>query len=263
MRAEPVADGWVLRGTKTWSTFAGRAELLAVLARTDPDPGSGHRGLSMFVVDKPRCPGREFVLDQPGGGVLRGRAIPTIGYRGMHSFELVFDGWRVAGNALVGEEAGRDRGFYLQLLGFGTGRLQTAARAVGTMQAAYDAAADYAATRETFGAPLITRPLMRRLLADMAVRIAVNRVFSYSVAPQMGHPRGHLEASMVKALSCRAAESVTRDAMQVFGGYGYAEEYSVSRYFVDARVLSIFEGAEEVLALRVIAGNLVADAAGR
>jgi (2S)-methylsuccinyl-CoA dehydrogenase len=258
MQARHRAGGWVLRGTKTWSTFAGRADLLMVLARSEEDPTLGHRGLSLFVVEKPRMRGHHFELTQAGGGHIAGRAIPTIGYRGMHSFEVVFDDWVVPADAIVGGEAGRGRGFHLQMDAFAAGRLQTAARAVGVMQAAFDAARAYAAERRVFGRRLDEYPLVNARLADMAARIAANRMFAYAVARYLSQPDGQLEASMVKALSCRAAEEITRDAVQIFGGYGYAEEYPISRYFVDARVLSIFEGAEEVLALKVIGRRLLA-----
>jgi (2S)-methylsuccinyl-CoA dehydrogenase len=143
---------------------------------------------------------------------------------------------------------------------FAAGRLQTAARAVGVMRAGFEAAREYASERELFGRRLIDFPLTVDRLASMASRIAAMRLFNYHVAEHLTTPEGQLQASMVKALSCRAAEEITRDSMQVFGGYGYAEEYPVSRYFVDARVLSIFEGAEEVLALRVIARRILEQA---
>ncbi len=261
MRARRHGNLWILDGAKTWSTFAGRAELVMVLARTDPDPASRHRGLSLFVVEKPACAGHEFHVAAPGGGTLSGTAIPTIGYRGMHSFELHFDGWTLPHDALIGGDAGVGHGFGMQMDAFAAGRLQTAARAVGVAEAAYRAAAGYAAQRQVFGKRLIDFSLTRHRLAAMAARIITSRLFAYDVACRLTEPAGQQAASMVKALSCRMAEEVTRDAMQVFGGYGYAEEYEVSRLFVDARVLSIFEGSEEVLALRVIARRLV-EAAG-
>ncbi|HET9442922.1 MAG TPA: acyl-CoA dehydrogenase family protein [Acidimicrobiales bacterium] len=249
--------GWVVNGVKTWCTFAARAEVLMLLARTDPDRTKGHRGLSLFVVPKPRGESHGFELRQDGGGKLEGRPIDTIGYRGMHSYELAFDGWLVPDDALVGGEAGLGRGFYLQMEGFENGRLQTAARAVGLMQAAYEAAADYAANRVVFGRPIAEAELTRVKLGRMAVIIQSARQLMYRVARLMAAGEGALEASMVKAYVCRAAEWVTREAMQIHGGMGYAEEFPVSRYFLDARVLSIFEGADEILALKVIARRLV------
>jgi (2S)-methylsuccinyl-CoA dehydrogenase len=143
------------------------------------------------------------------------------------------------------------------MAGFENGRIQTAARAVGLMQAAYDAALEYAKTRVVFGEPLINFELTRIKLATMAAIIQCARQFSLQVARLMSSGGGALEASMAKAYVCRAAEWVTREAMQIHGGMGYAEEYPVSRYFVDARVLSIFEGADETLCLKVIARRLL------
>jgi (2S)-methylsuccinyl-CoA dehydrogenase len=251
---------WVINGTKTWCTFAARAEVIMLLARTDPDRSKAHRGLSMFVVPKPRTDGHGFVLEG-GGGRLEGRPIDTIGYRGMHSYELAFDGWRVPHANLIGGDEGEGRGFYYQMEGFENGRLQTAARAVGVMQAAYEAALAYAGERRVFGRPVGDYQLTRIKLTRMAVLIQAARQYMYEVARLMAKGEGSLEASMVKAYVCRAAEWVSREAMQIHGGMGYAEEFPVSRYFVDARVLSIFEGADETLALKVIARRLVESAA--
>lgn len=266
--ATPVAGGWVVNGVKTWCTFAARAEVLMLLARTDPDRSLAHRGISMFVVEKPRGDGHGFVFTQtaaeaperPAGlepGRLEGRPIDTLGYRGMHSYELAFENWFVPSANLVGGEEGLGKGFYLQMQGFENGRLQTAARALGVMQAAYEAAAAYAAERQVFGFPILEYQLTQAKLGRMAVIIQATRQSTYHVARLMARGEGALEASMVKAYICRAAEWVTREAMQIHGGMGYAEEFPVSRYFVDARVLSIFEGADETLALKVIARRLV------
>jgi (2S)-methylsuccinyl-CoA dehydrogenase len=258
---DPQGGGWRINGVKTWATFAGRANTLMLLVRTDPDRSQGHRGLSLFVVEKPEAPGHhfEFTQDADANGVtgrMEGRAIDTIGYRGMHSFEVAFEDWRVPHDALVGGDDGLGKGFYYQMEGFENGRLQTAARAVGVMQAAFEAALDYARERKVFGQPIFDYQLTRAKLARMAAMICGGRQFAYSVARLMAKGEGALEASMVKAYVCRAAEWVTREALQIHGGMGYAEEFPVSRYFVDARVLSIFEGADETLCLRVIARRL-------
>jgi (2S)-methylsuccinyl-CoA dehydrogenase len=253
--ATPDGDGWRVNGVKTWATFAGRADVLMLLARTDPDRSKGHRGLSVLIVEKPRAAGHAFRFEE-NGGVMDGRAIDTIGYRGMHSYEVAFDNWFVPGANLIGGEGGLGRGFYLQMAGFENGRLQTAARAVGLMQAAFEAGLAYAQERTVFGQSVFDYQLSKAKLARMAFLIQAGRQFSYEVARRMARGEGTLEASMVKAYVCRAAEWVTREAMQLHGGMGYAEEFPVSRYFVDARVLSIFEGADETLCLRVIARRL-------
>jgi (2S)-methylsuccinyl-CoA dehydrogenase len=258
--ATPVDGGWHINGVKTWATFAGRANVIMLLARTDPDRSAGHRGLSVFVVEKEPAEGHSFRFDQPHGGALEGRAIDTIGYRGMHSFEVSFSDWFVPAENLVGGDDGKGRGFYLQMAGFENGRLQTAARAVGLMQAAFEAGMTYAQERKVFGRPVFDYELTKVKLARMATLIQGGRQFAYAVARLMAQGDGTLEASMVKAYVCRAAEWVTREAMQIHGGMGYAEEFPVSRFYVDARVLSIFEGADETLCLRVIARRLAEQA---
>jgi (2S)-methylsuccinyl-CoA dehydrogenase len=258
--ATPADGGYAINGVKTWATFAGRANVIMLLARTDPDRAAGHRGLSLFVVDKEPAPGHSFSFEQSGGGKMEGRAIDTLGYRGMHSYEVAFSDWVVPAENLIGGEAGKGQGFYLQMEGFENGRLQTAARAVGLMQAAFDAGLAYAQERNVFGHAVFDYQLSKAKLARMAVLIQAGRQFSYDVARRMGRGEGALEASMVKAYVCRAAEWVTREAMQLHGGMGYAEEFPVSRYFADARVLSIFEGADETLCLRVIARRLAEQA---
>jgi (2S)-methylsuccinyl-CoA dehydrogenase len=266
--ATPTAGGWLINGVKTWCTFAARADVLMLLARSDPDRARAHRGLSLFVAEKPRGDGKGFVLRQElppdrgaePAGRLEGRPIDTLGYRGMHSYELAFENWFVPEENLVGGPEGLGKGFYFQMQGFENGRLQTVARAVGLMQAAYEAALAYAASRKVFGAPILEYQLTRAKLARMAVLTQIARQSAYDVARLMAGGAGALEASMIKAYVCRAAEWVTREAMQIHGGMGYAEEFPVSRYFVDARVLSIFEGADETLALKVIARRLVEEA---
>lgn len=250
-------DGYVINGVKTWCTFAARANVLMLLARTDADRTKTHRGLSVFIVPKPRGEAHGFQFAQSDGGKLEGRPIDTIGYRGMHSYEIALENWWVPADHLIGERDGLGKGFYYQMGGFENGRLQTAARAVGVMQAAYEAALAYADNRKVFGNNIAEYQLTQVKLGRMAFVVQGSRQFAYAVAKMMGKGEGAMEASMVKAYVCKAAEWVTREAMQIHGGYGYAEEYSVSRLFVDARVLSIFEGADETLCLKVIARRLV------
>ena len=143
--ATPAPGGWLINGVKTWCTFAARAEVLMLLARTDPDRSKSYRGLSLFVVPKQRSDGKGFALTQEAGagspagspawspegspaGRMEGRPIDTIGYRGMHSYELAFENWFVPSDALIGGAEGEGRGFYLQMRGFENGRLQTAAQ---------------------------------------------------------------------------------------------------------------------------------------
>lgn len=263
LKATRVAGGWQLDGAKTWCTFAGKAGVLMVVARTDPDRSQGHKGLSVLLVEKPPFEGHEFVFRQPQGGMLGGRAIPTIGYRGMHSFDLSFERFFVPDSHVLGGEAGLGQGFYMTMTGMVGGRMQTAARACGVMRAALRAAIRYAQDRQVFGQALGEFPLTRAKLARMGARLAACRQLACAVAALVDRGEGRMESSLVKLLACRSAEMVTREALQLHGGMGYAEESAVSRYFVDARVLSIFEGAEETLALKVVARSLLERAAGQ
>jgi len=258
LKATPTAGGWLLNGSKTWCTFAGRSELIVVLARTNPDRSLGHKGLSLFILEKPAYSGHSFKHQQEqGGGSLSGKAIATLGYRGMHSYDLFFEDYFLPAENLVGEEQGEGKGFYYTMAGFAGGRIQTAARATGVMQAAFESALSYAKQRQVFGKAVSDYQFTQVKLTRMLATLTAARQFSYAVAELMDAGAGQMEASLVKLFACRAAEWLSREAMQIHGGMGYAEETTVSRLFVDARVLSIFEGAEEVLAIKVIARELI------
>jgi (2S)-methylsuccinyl-CoA dehydrogenase len=257
LKATSVKNGWLLNGSKTWCTFAGKSQLLVVLARSKKDSSLGYKGLSLFLVEKPSFSGHDFKHVQPDGGSLTGKAIATIGYRGMHSYDLFFEDFFVPAENLVGEEAGEGKGFYFTMAGFAGGRIQTAARATGLMQAAFERALSYAKGRKVFGSAIADYQLTQIKLARLLATLTAARQFSYAVAELMDDGAGQMEASLVKLFSCRAAEMLCREALQIHGGMGYAEESAVSRLFVDARVLSIFEGAEEVLAIKVVARELI------
>jgi (2S)-methylsuccinyl-CoA dehydrogenase len=258
-RAERDAGDFVLNGPKAWCTFAGRADVLAVLARTDPDPASGARGLSLFIVPKDRFPGHSFEMVQPGGGRLLGKADATPGYRGMHSFTLQFEGYRVPASCLVGGEAGLGRGFYLQMAGFAAGRLQTGGRACGLAQAALEKTAEYVAGRVQFGRPIADYPLTQFSLGRMAARLAAARALTYAAASAMDEDERAAAplAAQAKLLACDVAVELTQQGQLLHGGWGYAEEYPISRYVVDAQVLPIFEGVRATLELKVVARSLL------
>jgi (2S)-methylsuccinyl-CoA dehydrogenase len=257
LKATRTEGGWLLNGAKAWCTFGGKAGVLLVLARTNPDLAAKHKGLSTFLLEKPVYEGHDFEFDQEGGGKLTGRAIATIGYRGMHSFDLFFDNVFVPEENMLGGPEGEGKGFYYTMAGFAGGRIQTAARAVGVMQAAFERSISYAQDRVVFQHPIADYQLTQVKLARMAAYLAACRQFTFGVAKLMDRGEGDMEASMVKLLASKTAEWVTREALQIHGGMGYAEETPTSRYFVDARVLSIFEGAEETLALKVIIKTLL------
>ena len=252
-------DGWTITGPKAWCTFAGRADILALLARTDPDMKKGARGLTLFIVPKERSFGHEFDLQQPGGGRLTGKADATPGYRGMHSFTLNFERWFVPAENAVGGEDGVGKGFFLQMGGFAAGRLQTGGRACGLAQAALEKTAEYVVDRVQFGKALIEYQLTEYRLGWMATQLAAARALTYGAAVAMDEDERKAApyAAQAKLLACDVAVSVTQDGQLLHGGWGYAEEYPISRYVVDAQVLPIFEGVKATLQLKVIGRALL------
>ena len=262
-KAEPASvggkQGYLISGAKAWCTFAGRADIIALLARTNQDPKSGARGLSLFVVEKDQFPGHDFEMRQATGGVMQGNAIPTLGYRGMHSYVLNFENYFVPAENLVGEDGGLHKGFYLQMAGFAAGRLQTGGRATGLAQAALEVSAVYADERKQFGNSLGDFQLTQYKLGRMAAHIAAARQLTYMAAPAMDKDEAAtVTAAMAKLLACDVAVWVTQEGQLIHGGWGYGEEYAISRYVVDALVLPIFEGVKPILELKVIARTLLA-----
>jgi len=242
------ANTYVLNGQKTWITFANRAHLMTVLARTDPDAKKRHKGLSMIAVEKE--PGNEFVPPQ-----LTGERIPTIGYHGMKSFSLSFSDFEAPVANLIGGVEGK--GFY-QLMGvYEVARVQTAARAVGVAQAALEAAIRYSKEREQFGKKISEFQVIEHKLAYMATKVEAGRQLTYYAARMKDQgKRSDLEAGMAKLFCADMVEYVTSEAMQIHGGYGYAIEYPISRFWRDGRVFRIFEGTSEIQA-SVIAKRLL------
>ncbi len=256
-------DGWTITGAKSWCTFAGRADILALLARTDPDPKKGAKGLSLFIVPKEAFTGHEFTTTQPGGGKLEGKADRTPGYRGMHSFTLHLDRYFVPADHLVGGVEGEGRGFYLQMAGFAAGRLQTGGRACGLAQAALEKTAEYVVERSQFSRPLIEFQLTQYKLGQMASKLMAARAITYAAAEAMDEDERAAStlAAQAKLYACDVAVEVTQLGQLLHGGWGYAEEYAISRYVIDALVLPIFEGVKPVLELKVIARGLLAQTA--
>ena len=251
-------DGYVINGAKAWCTFAGRADVIALLARTDPDPKAGARGLSLFIVEKDAFVGHEFEMRQPTGGVLHGKADPTPGYRGMHSFTLGFDDYFVPAEQLIGGEKGRGRGFYLQMAGFAAGRLQTGGRASGVAQAALEKTVTYVSERKQFGKPIAEFPLTEWKIGQMAADISAARELTYAAARIMDESESAtLEAAMAKLFASDVAQRVTQEGQLLHGGWGFAEEFPICRYVLDSLVLPIFEGVKPILELKVIARSLL------
>ncbi len=249
LRAVRNGSDFLLHGEKTWCTFANRAHLLTVLARTLPDQPR-HKGLSILLVEK-----------EPGDGFhppeLAGSPIPTIGYKGMKSYSLGFDGYRCPVANLLGEKEGQ--GFYQLMATYEYARIQTAARAVGTAQAAYEAALKYAKERVQFDKPIAEFQVIRHKLALAATEIEAARQLTYfACSKKDSGVRSDLEAGMAKVFAAEMAERVTSEMLQIFGGYGYSREYPAQRFWRDARVFRIFEGTSEIQ-YEIIAKRLVGD----
>ena len=253
-RAERAEDGsYRVSGQKTWITHAVRADLMTLLARTDASK-PGYEGVSMFLATKTRCGGEPGTPEFVDAG-LTGTEIKVLGYRGMKEYELSFDGFAVAKGALLGGQEGA--GFKQLMRTFESARIQTAARGVGLAQAALDDAVRYAQERVQFGKPLISFPRVARKIGRMVVLTQAARQLTYHAAARKDSGvRSDLEAGMAKLLATRAAWIAADANVQIHGGNGYAEEYLASRLLVDARVLSIFEGANEIQA-HVIARRLL------
>lgn len=250
--------GYFIHGAKAWCTFAGRGDLIGLLARTDPDRSKGARGLSLFIIEKERFYGHDIAITQVHGGTMQGKADATLGYRGMHSFTIHYDNFFVPAANLIGEASGLNRGFYLQMSGFANGRLQTGGRALGLAQAALEKTVAYVKSRSQFSKEISAYPLTQYKLGRMATQLAAARQLTYAAAHNMEiqSDRG-LEAAMAKLLACDVAVNITQEGQLLHGGWGYAEETPISRYVVDALVLPIFEGVKPILELKVIARNLL------
>jgi (2S)-methylsuccinyl-CoA dehydrogenase len=247
-----VKDGNVYKitGQKTWITHAARADLMTVLARTDPNE-KGYRGLSMFLAPKPRgTDDNPF----PAAGMTGGE-IEVLGYRGMKEFDISFDNFEVPAENLLGGEEGQ--GFKQLMQTFEAARIQTAARAVGVAQSALDIGLRYGIERVQFGKPIINFPRVSDKLVMIAAEILFARQLTYySARKKDAGERCDLEAGMAKLLAARMAWAAADNALQIHGGNGFALEYPISRVLCDARILSIFEGAAEIQA-HVIARRLL------
>ena len=247
-----VRDGDVYRitGQKIWITHAARADLMTVLARTDPNE-KGYRGLSMFLAPKPRgTDDNPFPAQGMSGG-----EIEVLGYRGMKEYDISFDGFAVPAANLLGGAEGQ--GFKQLMQTFEAARIQTAARAIGVAQCALDLGLRYGTERIQFGKPIVSFPRVADKLVMMAAEILLARQLTYFAAREKDAGRRcDLEAGMAKLIAARVAWGAADNALQIHGGNGFALEYPVSRVLCDARILSIFEGAAEIQA-NVIARRLL------
>jgi (2S)-methylsuccinyl-CoA dehydrogenase len=253
LQTRAVRDGDVYRvhGAKTWITHAARSDLMTLLVRTGA-PDNGYRGLSMFLAAKPRG---DDTNPFPAEG-MSGGEIPVLGYRGMKEYEIGFDGFAVPADALLGGVEGE--GFKQLMATFESARVQTAARAVGVAQNAFELAMAYARERRQFGRNIAAFPRVQLKLVMMAVETMMARQLAYFAAREKDSGRRcDIEAGMAKLLAARVAWANADNAVQIHGGNGYAVEYPISRVLCDARILNIFEGAAEIQA-QIIARGLLA-----
>ncbi len=249
-RAILAGDVYKVRGNKTWITHAARADMMTLLARTNPDQ-KGYRGLSMLLAEKPRGTVEEPF---PAQG-MSGGEIQVLGYRGMKEYEIAFDDFEVGAQHLLGGEEGN--GFKQLMATFESARIQTAARAVGVAQNAFELGLNYGIERQQFGGAIVRFPRVAGKLAWMAVEIMAARQLTYYAARQKDQGRRcDLEAGMAKLLAARVAWSSADNAVQIHGGNGFSLEFPISRVLCDARILNIFEGAGEIQA-QVIARRLL------
>jgi len=239
-------DGsYVVNGAKTWITSGRRAGLIALLCKTNPDASPSYAGVSLLLVE-------------PGPGFEVSRDLPKLGYKGVESCELSFDGYVAPADALLGGVEGE--GFAQMMRGLELGRIQVAARAVGVAQAALDAAVSYAQQRESFGVPIWQHQAVGHLLATMATKTeAARRLMLYAAERYDGGERSDMEAGMAKLFASEVCLEVTTDAMRVHGGYGYSPEYDVERFYRDAPLMVLGEGTNEIQK-NVIARQLIARA---
>jgi alkylation response protein AidB-like acyl-CoA dehydrogenase len=244
MSTTALSDGedLVVNGSKTWISNARRSGLIALLCKTDPAAKPRHAGISVLLVE-------------PGPGLTVSRDLPKLGYKGVETCELSFDGYRAPHSAILGGDAGR--GFSQMMKGLETGRIQVAARALGVASAALDDALAYAQQRESFGQPIWKHQSIGNYLADMATKLtAARQLTRYAAERYDSGERCDMEAGMAKLFASEVAMEIALDAVRIHGGYGYSTEYDVERYFRDAPLMIVGEGTNEIQR-NVIAAQLV------
>lgn len=241
--AREEGDDLVISGSKTWISNARRSGLIALLCKTDPKAQPRHRGISI-------------VLCEHGPGLTVSRDLPKLGYKGVESCELSFDGYRVPRSAILGSVAGK--GFSQMMKGLETGRIQVACRALGVATAALEDSLAYAQQRESFGQPIWKHQSIGNYLADMATKLTAARQLTWHAAEQYDRGRRcDMEAGMAKLYASEVAMEIALNAVRIHGGYGYSTEFDVERYFRDAPLMIVGEGTNEIQR-NVIAAQLVA-----
>jgi alkylation response protein AidB-like acyl-CoA dehydrogenase len=244
MRTTARRDGadYVVSGAKTWITNARRAQLIALLCKTDPAATPAHAGVSIL-------------LTEHGPGLVVSRDLPKLGYKGVESCELAFDDFRVPASSLLGGAEGH--GFAQMMRGLEIGRIQVASRALGVAQAAFEDSLHYAQQRETFGKPIWQHQSVGNYLADMATKLeAARQLTRYAARRYDSGGRADMEAGMAKLFASETAMEIALNAVRIHGGYGYSTEFDVERYFRDAPLMIVGEGTNEIQR-NVIARQLI------
>lgn len=239
-RAVREGDEFVITGQKMWVTNGWRSGIVMLLTKTDPDAVPAHTGMTGFIVEKePETNPPGLQIPMPG--------LPKLGYKGVESTELVFDGYRTPASSVLGGEEGVGQGFKYFMSGIEVGRVNVAARGVGVAQAALDDALGYAREREAFGVPIGHHQAVQMMLARMATRAEAARLLTLQAAQRKAAgDRADLEAGMAKYFATEAAQDNALDCMRIHGGYGYSLEYRPERYYRDAPLLLIGEGSNEI-----------------
>ncbi|MFE2219724.1 acyl-CoA dehydrogenase family protein [Streptomyces canus] len=241
--ARREGDEYVVDGAKTWITNSRRSGLIALLCKTDPTAAPRHTGISVLLAEH-------------GPGLIVSRDLPKLGYKGVESCELSFEGYRAPVDALLGGTEGR--GFAQMMKGLETGRLQVAARALGVGRAALEDSLRYAQERESFGKPIWRHQAIGTYLADMATKLTAARQLTlYAAREADAGRRVDMEAGMAKLFASETAMELALNAVRIHGGYGYSTEFDVERYFRDAPLMIVGEGTNEIQR-NVIAAQLVA-----
>jgi alkylation response protein AidB-like acyl-CoA dehydrogenase len=243
--AEKVDGMWEINGQKMWVTNGLMSGLVFVLVKTDPDAQPRHRGFTCFIAEKEG--GASENVGQHAGLNVPPK-IQKLGYKGVESTELVFDGYRCPGaNILGGEPAGLNHGFGQMMDALEVGRVNVAARGVGIAQRALELALRYSQERKAFGKPIAQHQAIQFKLADMATQIEAARLLTMSAARlKDAGQRADLEAGMAKLFASEAGRFCVEESFRIHGGYGYSKEYEIERLYRDAPLLLIGEGTSEI-----------------
>jgi alkylation response protein AidB-like acyl-CoA dehydrogenase len=252
IRTTAIRDGdeYVISGQKMWVTNGWRSGIIMLLAKTDPSAVPAHTGMTGFILEKePETEPAGLTIPMPG--------LKKLGYKGVESTELVFDGFRTPAASVLGGEVGVGQGFKYFMSGIEVGRVNVAARGAGIARAALDDALQYAKEREAFGKRIGDHQAIQLMLAKMATRAEASRLLVVQAAQAKARgERADLEAGMAKYFATESAQENALDCMRIHGGYGYSLEYRPERYYRDAPLLLIGEGSNEIQQL-IIARRLL------